>query len=1109
MANSANPEINKKIATSALGTLFIATVFFYLGDRYAETLVTYPGQIFDHLSDAFLSMWETIGDAPFTLDMTSNSLLFGGACFLIIWMIWLRYVAFIGNYRSGEESGSARWGTLKEGKKFKDLQTEDNNLLFTKNFGLALHRPKFDPEYDRNLNVLVVGGSGSGKTFNYVTPNICQLNTSYFVTDPKGTLLKDAGYLFTDNGYKLKSFNTINLDESMHYNPLKYVKTDTDILSFVNCFIMNTNPEGKSSGDPFWENAEKMLYTALIALLRDWFPAKDYNMSSLLTLLSLAEARENDENFKSALDLMFLQIEEGKKYKQNDGSSPDAAGNAGLSRSFGTKQADNGWSWVPSKFKRNSDGVKPADCGGLSADEDFALMNYKNFKVAAGKTLKSILISCNVRLAPIATDGVRELLTYDEMEIDTLGDPDAKVAIFGILSDTDKTLSFLFAILMWQTIDQLCRKALSDYGGKLPTPVHFIFDEFANIGTIPQIEETIAVTRSRNIGITIILQSICEVEEGMFSSSIAFDDTSYHSVRDEQQKAMFSAITRLYDQFGADTLVQMSVINTPLLKEEVGHRKFFDPERQANDAARNDAQVFNNILNDKVKEGVSNIRRNRYLTYSVTADTAEDAARQLSRIEVESSRILNSIGSKAHLMNGTQRLSVIHSLLNPYKPFLFDYQRDISAKRLQTTKDCIAPTQIDFRPDGHYNDCVKLDNGVYAQVLVMKKFGSELSDRALADMADLPIPMAITWYVQPMDKSKAINYVRTRSAWIDKEIIEEQRSAVNKGYDFSILPQELKYSKEETEDVLDHLQNKNQRLYVFTGLVYTYAESKEALDTQVLRIISTARQNSIELDTYDYRQRQGLNSILPLGHNHVEISRMFTTAQVSILVPFATQELDDAGGNFYGQNKHSRNLVVCNRKKLTSPMGFVCGKTGSGKGMFTKTEMTGTIFSNPTDEIYVIDRAGEYTAIAERYGGSTYHFGVGTGTHLNPFDTVSVEHMTRNEQIAFKVDAMLAQAGASAAEAGSNFSEVDQSLVQRCTELAFQKAAERGDNLPPTLQDFYDAANEQPEEQAQVIALRYERFVKGSMNFFNHQSNVDFNTRIVDFNLKDLPYRLQ
>ena len=598
---------------------------------------------------------------------------------------------------------------------------------------------------------------------------------------------------------------------------------------------------------------------------------------------------------------------------------------------------------------------------------------------------------------------------------------------------------------------------------------------------------------------------ICEVEEGLFSSSISFGDTSYHSVRDEQQKSMFSALTRLYDQFGANTLVQMSVINTPLLKEEVGNRKFFDVARQGNDAARNDAQVFNDILNDKVREGVSNIRRNRYLTYSVTAETADDAARQLSRIETESSRIFNSMGSKAHLMNGTQRLSVIHSLLNPYKPFYFDYQKDISAKRVQTTKDCIAPTQIDWRPDGMFNDCFKLDNGVYGQVLVMKKFGSELSDRALADIVDLPLPMAVTWFVQPMDKSKAINFVRTRSAWIDKEIIEEQRSAVNKGYDFSILPQELKYSKEETEDVLDHLQNKNQRLYVFTGLIYTYAESKQQLDAQVMRIISTARQNSIEVDTYDYRQRRGLNSVLPLGHNHVEISRMFTTAQVAILVPFATQELDDAGGNYYGQNKHSRNLVMCNRKKLTSPMGFVCGKTGSGKGMFTKTEMTGTIFSNPTDEIYVIDRAGEYTAIAERYGGTTYHFGVGTNTFLNPFDTVSVEHMPRTEQIAFKIDAMLAQAGASAAESGQSLSEVDQSIIQRCVELAFQRAEERGDGLPPTLQDFYDIALEQPEHQAQTIALRYERFVKGSMDFFNRQSNVDFNTRIVDFNLKDLP----
>ena len=532
MATNGNPQTNQRIARSALVTLVLSLAAFYLGDRYGQTIATYEGPFFEHWGRAFADMWPRIKANPLHVDASPTPLLVGlGAC-LVIWLVWLRYVAFIGNYRAGEESGSARWGTPKEGRRFKDTTNEDNNLIFTKNYGLAQHRPKFDPELDRNQNVLVVGGSGSGKTYNFVTPNIMQLNASYFVTDPKGTLLKDAGYLFEDNGYRIKSFNTINLDESMHYNPLKYVRTDTDILSFVNCYIMNTNGDGKAS-DPFWENSEKMLYTALIALLRDWFPPEDYNLSGLLTLLSLAEAREDDENFKSPLDLLFLQIEDGKRYVPS--ASPTSAPSAstkptGLTRDLAASpdgQSGGGWSWEPSLFKKtkrdaeghpilDADGkpvtVEPAGCGGLSPDEDFALMNYKNFKVAAGKTLKSIIISCNVRLAPIATAGVRELLTKDEMELDTLGDPDAKVAVFGILSDTDKTLSFLFAIMMWQCIDQLCRKALTDYGGKLPTPVSFIFDEFANIGTIPQIEETIAVTRSRNIGITIILQSMSQLE---------------------------------------------------------------------------------------------------------------------------------------------------------------------------------------------------------------------------------------------------------------------------------------------------------------------------------------------------------------------------------------------------------------------------------------------------------------------------------------------------------------------------------------------------------------------------------------------------------------------
>ena len=370
---------------------------------------------------------------------------------------------------------------------------------------------------------------------------------------------------------------------------------------------------------------------------------------------------------------------------------------------------------------------------------------------------------------------------------------------------------------------------------------------------------------------------ICEVEEGMFSSCICFEDTSYHSVREDAQKAVFTSICRLYDQFGADTLVQFNIINTPLLKEQIGHRKFFNPSSQLNVNAANDAAVFNEILNEKMRQGVSNIRRKMYITFSVSAATVDDAVPKLTRIENQISQILTSIGSKSRVLDGAERLALLNSQLNPLKPFNFDYRRDISARMVQTTKDCIAPTTLDFKPEG-LADCFKTGD-MWGQVLVIKKLGSELTDQALSDITELPIPLNVTWFAQPMDKAAAVAFTRQRLAWIDKEIIEEQRSAVQKGYDFSILPQELKYSKEETEDVIDNLQNKNQRLYVFTGLFYTYAPTKKQLDNQVLSIISAARQNSIEVSTYEYRQRQGFNSILPLGHNHCEISRMSTTAE--------------------------------------------------------------------------------------------------------------------------------------------------------------------------------------------------------------------------------------
>lgn len=512
--------MQERIRSSALGTAILSIVAFYLGDRIGAYIVFGLDM---QLGNQVMRGLQALIANPLYLDLNMMPLLYGLILCAVVWLVWLRYVVFVGNYRTGEESGSAQWGSEKQGLAFKDQFDSANNLIFTKKYGLAIKKKKFDLETDRNLNVMVVGGSGSGKTRNYVKPNLMQLNANYFVTDPKGTLIGESGWLFTDNGYKVKSFNTIDFSKSQHYNPLAYVKTDADILSFVNCFIMNTNDPKKSGGDAFWENAERQLYTALIALLRDWFPKRDYSLDGLLTLLSLAEASENDEKYESPLDLLFKEIETGKAYRKNPAyyakqrqKRQQAAKNAVLQRGVVGLQSEADvdepeYTYQSSMMKR-ADGVRPAERGGLSANEDFALSNYKKFKTAAGKTLKSILISCNVRLASCEISDVRELLRYDEMELDRLGDEDSKMVIFAILSDTDKTFSFLHAIMMWQAIDILCRRANIKYDGKLPRMVNFIFDEFANIGKLPDIEQTIAVTRSRNIAISIILQSMAQLD---------------------------------------------------------------------------------------------------------------------------------------------------------------------------------------------------------------------------------------------------------------------------------------------------------------------------------------------------------------------------------------------------------------------------------------------------------------------------------------------------------------------------------------------------------------------------------------------------------------------
>ena len=460
---------------------------FVAGDAYTAALQSMGGPLADNVTAA-------IAQIPATgLSADPLPLCVGAAAACVPWVAWSRWLMGHGKRRDGEEHGSARWGTRSEGRAFMDLRHPDNNLLFTADYGLALKREKFDLEHDRNHNVMVIGGPGSGKTRYYVKPNLMQLNSCYFVTDPKGTMIGDVGQMFADAGYRIVTFDTTDLARSDPYNPLRYVKTQAQVLTFVECLIKNTTGDDKHSGDPFWENAERLLYTALTAYLLDHCPPGNRNLNGLMLLLSLAEAREEDESYMSPLDMLFEELETGRRYMPGAGAAaPDVFSND-------LDAAGDGWGWRQV--------ANPTD-----PEEDFALSNYKAFKVAAGKTLKSIIISCNVRLKPLSIRELSRLLETDGMGLDTLGAAGDKTVVFASMSDTDSTFDFLFALLMWQAMDVLCRRALDEHGGSLPEPVHFVLDEFANIGRVPDFEKMIAVARSRNINISVIVQSASQLE---------------------------------------------------------------------------------------------------------------------------------------------------------------------------------------------------------------------------------------------------------------------------------------------------------------------------------------------------------------------------------------------------------------------------------------------------------------------------------------------------------------------------------------------------------------------------------------------------------------------
>ena len=420
--------------------------FFYIGNIFSHHVRSYTGgDVIDRIFQGILEL-NTMSFLPsiYLVDILTGI----GVAAIIKFIIYTKGKN-AKKFRQGKEYGSARWGNKKDIEPYMDEKFQ-NNILLTQTERLTMNGRPTNPKYARNKNVLVTGGSGSGKTRFYVKPNLMQMHSSYCVTDPKGTIVLECGKMLEDNGYEIKILNTINFKKSMKYNPFAYIRSEKDILKLVQTIIANTKGEGEKAGEDFWVKAEKLYYTALIGYIFYEAPREEKNFATLLDMIDASEVREDDETYMNPIDRLFEALE--KKEPTH-----------------------------------------------------FAVKQYKKYKLAAGKTAKSILISCGARLAPFDIQELRDLMQEDELELDTLGD--RKTALFVIISDTDDTFNFVVSIMYSQLFNLLCDKADDVYGGRLPVHVRCLLDEFANIGLIPKFEKLIATIRSREISASIILQA--------------------------------------------------------------------------------------------------------------------------------------------------------------------------------------------------------------------------------------------------------------------------------------------------------------------------------------------------------------------------------------------------------------------------------------------------------------------------------------------------------------------------------------------------------------------------------------------------------------------------
>ena len=604
------------------------------------------------------------------------------------------------------------------------------------------------------------------------------------------------------------------------------------------------------------------------------------------------------------------------------------------------------------------------------------------------------------------------------------------------------------------------------------------------------VEDTIPYLR-------LLKSGICQLDEKHFSKSIAFQDINYQLALDEDRDLIFNQFANFLNSFDPSISIEFSYINQLGRNEEMKSAIQIPDKKDGFDDIRFE---FREMLKSQIVKGNNGLKKSKYVTFTVEADNLEQATSKLERLEIDILSSLKSMGVRAESLNGEERLKILHDVLNPNKTFEFSYK---DLKKRESTKTYIVPDEFNFTPSRYFKFGKFIGATSHFQILA-----SELSDRMLSEFLDIDDNINISFHIRAIDQSEAIKMVKRKNTDIDKMKIEENKKAVRSGYDMDILPSDLITYGEDVKSLLKDLQTRDERMFVVSIVFMNFARTVQKLDNTIAQISSIANKHNCKLKRLDHSQEQGLVSVLPLGVNKIEIDRGLTSSSTAVFMPFTTEELfiNSSNSLYYGLNALSHNLIMADRKKLKNPNGLILGTPGSGKSFSAKREMANAILVTD-DDVIICDPEGEYGNLVRQFKGEVIKVSSKSKDYLNPLD-INMNYGDGDAPLKDKANFIMSML--ELVVGGSGLTAEEKSVIDRCLPKIYEKYFEHPtpDNMP-ILQDLYDMLKGQEEKVGKKLATEMEIYVSGSLNVFNHRSNVDLNKKLLCFDIKELGSQLK